>query len=79
MNQVLDITSTYEESSNEQATTAAAWSDVMSTASVMDPFIAMPPDANQIDSYQLFAGEMSDPSTFENITLDYLNGDGMLF
>lgn len=73
------MTSTYEGSANEQATTAAAWPDVASTASVMNPFMAMPPDADQIDLYQLFAGEMSDPSTFENITFDSLNGGGTLF
>jgi len=74
------MTSTYGGSANEQATTAAEWPDVASNgASSTNPFMAMPPDANQIDLYQLFAGEMSDPMTFENITFDSLNGDGMLF
>jgi hypothetical protein len=73
-------TNTHRQDINDQTGSVAAWSDAPSdSASMTNPMMAMPLDASDTELYQLFAGEMFDPSTFENITQGILNGDAPIF
>ncbi|KAI4718771.1 hypothetical protein E4T48_05016 [Aureobasidium sp. EXF-10727] len=61
------VSNTCEGNPEEVPTSTAARSDAPSNpASVTDPFVTMPLDADDIEVYQLFASEMFDPSIFEN-------------
>ena len=60
---------------DDQNESAADWPDAPSDSA----FLSMPSNASDIELYQLFAGEMFDPSTFENITQGILGGDASMF
>lgn len=71
---------TRESISEEQPTEIAAWPNISADPATMsNSFLTMPPDANDIEVYQLFAREMFDPSTFEINPYGAVSGDGMMF
>jgi len=72
--------SSHVDTSNEEAAATAAWSDTPpETISVTDPFLMVPPNVNDMETYRLFAQGMFDPSTFENLNYENLSGDGMSY
>ncbi|KAI1676012.1 C6 transcription factor [Pyrenophora tritici-repentis] len=71
---------TRESVSEEQPTEIAAWPNISADpTSMSNSFLTVPPDANDIEVYQLFAREMFDPSTFEINPYGAVNGDDMMF
>ncbi|KAI5206943.1 hypothetical protein E4T38_03653 [Aureobasidium subglaciale] len=48
-------------------------------ASVTDPFVTMPLDADDLEVYQLFASEMFDPSIFEHSSCGTASWEGMMY
>lgn len=80
MDQDSERTSTHRQDMDNQTESAAAWPDAPSdSAFLANSMMSMPSNASDIELYQLFAGEMFDPSTFETITQGILKGDASTF